>query len=172
MEKVYQWKDGSRFKLPAPVAGKEIDRIRVARGGFFTPKDIWVENREPGTPIYPEFEADFKDIQGSAENYWTVKAREMTRHINVVIVPNKDEQKLPCEPIRAFVSYQTPEKQNVYMDAVVAMTTPPFRESTLDMALRDIRALERRYSALLDFAGIMREFHAAIEKARQDHPDD
>ena len=149
---VYAWKAPGLHKIGAAVAGREIERIRIARGNSFVADDL-VDAARPGdAPLHPEFEWD-DDV--AAQAYRIEQARGLMRHL---IVVREDLPAMP--PVRAYVSVRGLDEDSTsrrYTAVYQALDTPHLRQSLLADALHDLAAFERKYATLTELGGLLDE---------------
>jgi hypothetical protein len=160
---VYQWKSGAQVPVPADIAAREIERVRLKHGGFYKPEHLVDASRPVKAPLHNAFEWDDRI---AAERYRIQQAGYLTRCI-VRIDP--DEPELP--PVRAYVSIlheDADEKRTPFYTSIDnAMSRDDLRHQLLANALADIAIFERKYESLEAVAGIietMRTVRRSISK--------
>lgn len=166
---VYQWSEGTRVRIPAQVAGEELERL--AAEGEVTPARVVDVSRPKDAPLHSHFEWD---NAAAAEAYRRDQARYLLRHIKVVV--KCDEGELPTV-VRAFVNVALEPAEGeevtlgtVYMTTRAAMANEYTRRQVLADALARIRQWRVIYGEYEEFAEIVAAIDAvelkdAIEQA-------
>lgn len=130
---VYQWKQASYIKADANVAGKMCEQLEQTVG--LTAKTLLDANRPENAPLHDEFE--WNDSK-AAEQYREQQARHI---INCLcIAPESNDE----QPVRAFFTIAQPR----YESLSVLLSTQEKTDSLLDMALRELRSFQNKYSTL------------------------
>lgn len=130
---VYQWKQASYIKADANVAGKMCEQLERTVG--LTAKSLLDANRPENAPLHNEFE--WNDSK-AAEQYREQQARHI---INCLcIVPESNDE----QPVRAFFTIA----QSQYENLSVLLSTQEKTDSLLNMALRELRSFQNKYSTL------------------------
>lgn len=149
----YSWKPGSRVKADANVIGSELQRMAGVHDGRLTPAVIVEAARPEDALLHDLFE--WQDST-AAEAYRQNQARYLTRSILVRV--EHDDQ---VTEVRAFVNLvvntqegDEPEQEQVYVNTLVALARPAWREQILSRARREIDVLERRYQTLEELAPV------------------
>ena len=142
---VYQWKQASFIKADANVAGKMCEQLEQTVG--LTAKSLLDANRPEDAPLHNEFEWDDNK---AAEQYREQQARHI---INCLCIApeNNDEP-----PVRAFFTISKPQ----YESLPVIFSVQEKTSALLDMALRELRCFQAKYSTLEQ----LRPVFDAIEK--------
>ncbi len=151
----YGWRPGSRIKLDAEAAGKEMERVRKSNGGALTPEVVLESARTHNSALHGHFEWD---DAAAAEEYRLSQAGELIRAITVDISHSNVE---PPRTVRAFVSVER-EGTRSYTSTLHAMTDAELRAQVLATAWRELLALREKYAGLEELARIF----AAIDEAR------
>ena len=150
---IYQWKEGSKIKLDAQMAGEELERIRTWHNGRLTQEMVVEAARDPGAPLHPHFEWD---DQKAADKWRLEQAGDMIRSIAVVISEEDDKR-----PVRAFVSVVRDDDRS-YTSTVHALSDADLRQQVLSQAFRELDAWRHRYAELVELAQVF----AVIDQAR------
>ena len=139
---IYTWRPGSRHKVPASVAAAECERLEAE--GRLTAETLVDENREEGTPLHEEFE--WRDDVAAEE--WRKQQARMI--INALVVVSEEH-----EPVRAFVNLvqRSPEYTSVH----TAVQRSDTRELLIRNALLELKAFQRKYQNLTEFASLFAE---------------
>lgn len=161
----YEWKPGSRIRVDAQIAGKELERIAV-RDGDVVPLTIVQESREPQAPLHEHFEWD---DTVAAESYREDEARKLIRSLVVVHVRNDTEDELP--PVRALVRvtdapldlYEMTEPKH-YTSIAKVMSNDDLRDRYVRQAFSTLSSWRDRYRDIEDFARIFTEIDALKEQ--------
>ena len=130
---VYQWKKASYIKADANIAGQMCEQLERTVG--LTAKNLLNANRPESAPLHNEFEWDDSK---AAEQYREQQARHI---INCLCVqPEEVDQ----EPVRAFFAISKPSYESI---SVILQSTEK-HTSLLDLALRELKAFQAKYSTL------------------------
>jgi hypothetical protein len=152
---IYEFKPRTQCEVPAQVVGETVERIVAVHGGI-TPPMLVEEARPPDAPLHPAFEWDDR-VAG--EKYRQEQAGYILR---MLVVRQVDDDPLP-EPMRAFVSVETPQGDNRYVGLVHAMSDVELRNQIVERAWRELLQWRSRYARYEEFANIFR----AIDEVRQ-----
>ena len=147
---VYKWKDAARIKSDAQTAGEICEKLE--RNGGLTAKRLVDESRPEDAPLHKEFEWDDAT---AAEAYREEQARYIIRSIVIQPEPTKNEV------ARAF--FQGSE-QKVFESLPIILSDAKKTNALLDMALRELKAFELKYSTLSQLATVFE----AIKKVRNE----
>lgn len=153
---VYQWRPGTHPKVEAQVAGEHLERLRESNGGL-TARLVVDDAKAEDSPIHAVFEWD--DTR-AADEYRLVQARDVMRHIAVVITDGSAGEAPTMS--RGFVVV-TENEQDRYESIQIVMDDPALRQQVLTRALRELEAWQKKYAELEEFAGV----RASIQKARK-----
>lgn len=77
----YVWRQGHRARVPADVAGLELDRLRKKYGEAFTTEMVVLEATSDTSPLHPEFTWDDAE---AGRRMRLIEAATMIRAIQVV----------------------------------------------------------------------------------------
>ena len=98
----YSYRKGFGVRgLEAETAARELNRIRVERGGKLEPSAVVDEARPEDAPLHPAFEWD---DDAAAESYRKLQARNLIRSIQVVRAKGQER-----EPVYFHVSVKASE---------------------------------------------------------------
>lgn len=146
---VYKWRDGTRVKVAAQVAGEEIERIREANGGNITAEILLDAARDESSPIHAAFEWDNRK---AAHEY-----RKHQAHVMLCSITYTLDEKPDVGEVRAFVNVH--DDGSVYTNMRRAMSQPDLRAQILGKAKSEALSWRQRYGQLQELAKI----HAAID---------
>lgn len=150
----YSWRPGSRIKIDAKAAGREMDDMEKRVGRSLTPEDVLERARTDNSALHSHFE--WNDTV-AGEQYRLQQASELIRSIVVdVSRSNLSEKK-----IRAFVSVERDGKRS-YTSTVHALSDADLRKQVVQRAWADFEALRRRHAGLKELAAIFE----AIDRTR------
>lgn len=151
----YGWRPGSRVRIDAEKAGREMEAIRRENAGALTPELLLERARSANSATHEHFEWDDSK---AAEQHRLGQAGDLIRAITVDI---SRSNVLSPQPIRAFVSV---DRQGVrsYTSTVHAMTDAELRAQVLATAWRELLQLREKYAGLEELARIF----AAVDEAR------
>lgn len=139
---IYKWKIPGLIPVDAQTAGEELQRIYQEKGGL-NPSDIVKESRNDSAPLHPCFEWD---DEIAAEKYRQTQAQMIVQSIVTVHeMPDRE----PVET-RAFVSVR-----QEYKPIEVVISSEEQMQELLKTALAELMTFRRKYSILLELAGVM-----------------
>lgn len=150
----YAWRPGSRVKIDAEKAGKELSAIEFENNGL-TAEAVVERARSQNSSLHDHFE--WNDAL-AAEEHRLSQARDLIGAITVHVV--KQPAAAPT-PIRAFVNVVEQDTRH-YISTTRAMSDDELRQQVLAKAWADLEAWQKRYAELTDFAAIF----TAIDQAR------
>lgn len=146
---VYKWKDAARLKTDAQTAGEICEKLE--KNGGLTAKRLVDESRPEDAPLHKEFE--WNDAT-AAEAYREEQARYIIR--SLIVQPEETKN----EVVRAF--FPTAEHK-VFESLPVILSDAKKTNALIDVALRELKAFELKYSTLSQLAPVF-EAIKAIEK--------
>lgn len=149
----YAYKEGARFGVSAQVAGEVCEELE--QKGELTAKNLVEVSRPATAPLHKIFE--WNDAE-AAEKYRESQARNLIRHITVVVETNTGNE----EPTRAFVNYKDDEPTYEYVETVIK-TADKYAEYKR-MALRELAAFQKKYSQIKELAPVF-EAIETVERA-------
>ena len=135
----YQWKSGARYRASAQEAGEMCKRL--ADEGRLTAETLVEENRPENAPLHNEFVWD-DAVAGVL--YRNHQARNMIN--SLVIVSEK------VEPVRGFFKVEQTERN--YESVTTILSNKDSTQRLFDTALRELSAIQRKYSALQEFSKV------------------
>ena len=150
---VYQYKTGFFNKVPAQVAGEEINRLY--NEGKSQPKDIVDASRPEDAPLHPAFEWD-DNI--AAELYRQEQARSLIRHI--VTVEEVENE----EPIYVRAFFKIDPESSTYEPTIVIMNDEEKKKQLLDTAKRELKQFQVKYSTLKELSKVMKVIDETLEE--------
>ena len=146
---VYKWKDAARLKTDAQTAGEICEKLE--KSGGLTAKRLVDESRPEDAPLHKEFE--WNDAT-AAEAYREEQARYIIR--SLIVQPETTKN----EVVRAFFPMA---EHKVFESLPVILSDAKKTDALLDMAMRELKAFELKYSTLSQLAPVF-EAIKAIEK--------
>ena len=147
---VYKWKDAARIKSDAQTAGEICEKLE--KNGGLTAKRLVDESRPEDAPLHKEFEWDDAT---AAEAYREEQARYIIR--SLIVQPEESKR----EVVRAFFPMA---EQKVFESLPVILSDAKKTSALLDMALRELKAFELKYSTLSQLAPVF----GAIKEVRKE----
>ena len=157
----YAWKRGYQYKVSADTVGGVLNRIEKQEGKV-TRESFLDYSRDENSETHEMFEWD---DTVAAEKYRLATAGKIINQLEVTIVYEESEPrelkaqiKYDDEPqektVSAFlnVSPKTPTAPAVYYNAHRAMSEEDTRRQVLRNAMFELRAFERKYHDLEEFA--------------------
>lgn len=141
---VYKWKTGSVIKADAQVAGEVCKKLEETDG--LTAPNLVNVSRPEDAPLHDYFE--WNDAI-AAELYREVEAGKIIRSIVVEVEDVKEE------PVRAFFTLDSKYKGHSTFESIrTIMVQTEKRNSLLDIALKELKAFERKYRMLSELASV------------------
>ena len=147
---VYKWKDAARIKSDAQTAGEICEKLE--RNGGLTAKRLVDESRPEDAPLHKEFE--WNDA-AAAEAYREEQARYIIR--SLIVQPEESKN----EVVRAFFPMS---EQKAFESLPVILSDEKKTSALLDMALRELKSFELKYSTLSQLAPVFE----AIKEVRKE----
>lgn len=144
---VYKWKEGSRHKVSAQIAGEVCAELEGR--GELSAQNLVEVSRPEDAPLHDEFEWD-NDV--AAELWRTKQARLLIAHIAI-------KAETPA-PVRAFFNIEV--KSPVYESLNTIVRNEDKYAALLQTALRELESFQRKYSMLAELDKVMQ----AIEEAK------
>lgn len=145
----YEWRTKGLYKVDANDAAKEIMRIRDKRGSI-EPSDIVDESRDEKAVLHGCFEWD-DDV--AAEKYREHQASCIVKNITVV------SEAKEAENVRAFVRVSSG-----YQPMSVVLESRDMTQELLAIAMRELRAFQRKYATLEKLAPVFEAIEAVDEE--------
>ena len=146
---IYRWRSGSIHNVAPEVAAEVCQRLE--QEGRLTAQELVNESRAEDAPLHPEFE--WRD-EVAAERYREEQARSVIRSIEIV----SEEH----EPVRAFVHLECAKPQYTAIHSVVMSSDST--ELMLKNAVAEIKAFQRKYGALKEFAGLFQKIDEILSE--------
>jgi len=145
-------------KIKISQIDRELEQVRKMHGGKLRAKDVVEFARNPKTRLHQCFTWDDTE---AAKRWRLHQARQLIR----VRIMRHEAVK---EPIRAYVSLYSDRRKRGggYWPTPRVLSKTTWREELLAQLLMEIRALEKKYSVLVEAAPIF----AAAEQVRAAHP--
>lgn len=141
---VYKWKTGSQHKVPASVAGAEMDRLMEE--GRMTAQALVDDSRPEDAPLHAEFEWDDSI---AAERFREDQARAMIRHLTVQIEANNEAYQ-----VRQYFVVQKESK--TYEPIQLILQDEDKTAMLLDQAKRELQAFKAKYACLKELAAVIK----------------
>lgn len=145
---VYKWKEGSRHKVSAQIAGEVCAELEER--GELSAQNLVEVSRPEDAPLHEEFEWN-DDV--AAELWRTNQAQHIISHITL-----KSETQTP---VRAFFNLEV--KSPIYESLNAIVKHEDKYATLLQTALRELEAFQRKYLMLSELDKVME----AIEEAKK-----
>ena len=146
---VYEWKRASRIKADAQKAGELMEHLESTVG--LTPKSLLDASRDDSAVLHNEFEWD---DEVAAEAYRENQARHIIQCICTKVDCENGEQNTN---VRAyFITSETDGYENI--TAIVQDASK--YNSVLVMAMKELKAFQRKYSELKELSNVMAAINA------------
>lgn len=140
---MYAWKEGSRHKVKADVAGSVCEQLE--KKGQLTAKRLLEVSKPKDAPLHTEFEWD--DAK-AAEGFREQQARLIINNLTVTI------SKQEAEPVRAFFNIDRTE--NNYTATLSIIKNQDSYKALLQQAIRELNDFQRKYNSLNELAPVFR----------------
>lgn len=130
--------------------------------GELTPELVVAEAADPNSPLHDRFEWD--DAKAAAAHR-IEQARALIRSVRVTYAPSPEGEE---RTVRAFVSVRSPEngKPRAYLPTETALADDAVRKLLLSELKRELKALERKYGHLEDYAEVLRLASESVAAAQ------
>lgn len=162
----YQWKIGSRIKVPAQKAGERIDGLREKLGRGLTADDVLTDAEYSSSPLHDAFEwSDSK----AAREFRLQQARHLLNCLIVVrIKVQHPEENTPrtVTNVRAWHPVIQGGERG-YETTGRIMSSAELRQQLLDDALDELNSFKTRYRKLRELASVFQaisEFRKRVRK--------
>lgn len=143
------------FKVPASVAGRELERLnRAAGGGMVTPAAVVDAARPERAPLHPAFTWD---DAAAAELYRQEEARHLIRSVRI-------ESEDGDGPAVRYVNVEVKGVGSGYVTTVKAMGEDDLRRQVVSDAISFLRGAQKRYQSLTELARVFGAMDREIER--------
>lgn len=149
----FQWKDGSRIRIPAQAAGERIESLRETLGRGVTPADVLADARSASSPLHSAFE--WNDDQ-AAEQHRLMQAGHLLRclvYVRIRVHHPKEKKARTYRRIRAF-RVVTHKGRRGYERTTKVLSDAELRAQMLQQAFDELTAIKSKYRQLVELAGI------------------
>lgn len=151
----YMWKPGSRVRLDAEKAGREMEAVRRENNGALTPDALLARARSANSATHDHFEWD--DTK-AAHQHRLDQAGDLIRAITIDVQTSNIE---PPKPIRAFISVER-DGERSYTSTVHALSDADLRRQVIAKAWADLEQWRQRHADLTEFGRIFAAMDATI----------
>ncbi len=145
--RVYYYKSGSRFPVPAQIAGNALEEIREQNPDRkLEPRDVVETASDPDHALHRCFNWDDE----TASNAWRMQqARQLIGaiHVKIQFEPRED-------PKPIFYYAHTEQRQQGYRPIHEVMGNEDYRNIVLAEALAALRGLRMRYGQLKELSSV------------------
>jgi hypothetical protein len=152
-----KWRAGSRPKIKAEVAARELTKLAKKHGGGFTAEDVVNAAKAKRSPLHRCFEWDN-----------TTAATEYRLHQARVLISSLER---PDMHVRLFHTDRTIEAprhhQLVYRSTESILKDERARAELLHRALREAENWAKRYEHLEELAEVVAKMKVHLKKARK-----
>lgn len=159
-EMVYQWRPGYRYKVPAAVAGTELERIRAQSGNErdVVAAAMIVAAKPESSPLHREFNWNDK---AAAHEHRMDQARNLITALCYVVRREPDG-----EPVRtvAYVHVRSADNPSTYRTAADVLRDPEDSANSLKECISLLRGIHRRFLFLAEFHPQVRLIFNAIKR--------
>lgn len=119
----------------------------VDRDGFITAESVLSAAANPTSSLHTRFEWDDTE---AARRFRVVQAGLLIRSVKITVATSAEETRR----VRAFVSIPRAEGPSEYVPTMEALADER-RDVVLQQAIREVAALRRKYSALIDIDAVL-----------------
>lgn len=151
----YMWKPGSRVRLDAEKAGREMEAVRRENNGALTPDALLARARSANSATHSHFEWDDSK---AAHQHRLDQAGDLIRAITIDVQTSNIE---PPKPIRAFISVERNGERS-YTSTVHALSDADLRRQVIAKAWADLEQWRQRHADLTEFGRIFAAMDATI----------
>lgn len=145
----YEWKEGTRFPIPAKVAGETLAKLEKKHKGGVLPPEVVVDHARPEkSPIHPCFEWD---DAVAAEKHRIDQARQLVRCIRVVHPGAEDEEP---KAVICYASVTVPDVGKGYVSTARILGDEDLKQQMLDDAIRQIEGWRQRFASLSELQSV------------------
>jgi hypothetical protein len=146
---VYKFVEGSRLSGDAQAVGEALATLKAKRGAL-SPELVVTAAKKQASPLHGYFDCD---DASAAHSYRKTQASHLIRSVAVKVDVGETPQF-----IRAYAAVNDSEAK--YVDMQTALSQDVLRGRLLEQAMRELAALQSRYSMLIEFC-------AQIDRVRQ-----
>ena len=139
---VYSWKQGTRYKTDANVAGTVCAEMEAA--GTLTAENLVEASRPEEAPLHDEFEWDNTK---AADEWRKHQARNIIHSLVLVTEPGTK-----TEGVRAFFKLEV--KSPNYESIVAIVQEENKYEALKASALRELKAFQKKYAQITELANV------------------
>jgi len=154
---VYQWKTPIFSQVSPQTAGEHIEELDRLHGEV-TPKILLDDSRPEDAPLHPCYEWD----DGKAAEKYRLHQSKMI--IGNLVIVRTEQEDLPPEPVRAFVSVNTGNDKASYRPTMIALSNSETKEKVIENALRELRMFEKKYRGLLNTKELIERYFNDAEQ--------
>lgn len=151
----YKWRTFD-YSVSAQAAGEHMEELDKQYGEV-TPQIMVDDARPEGALMHPLYEWN-DDI--AAEKYRRNQAKKIASDLVIVHVAQNEE--VPQEPIRAFVSVKPRNEKASFRPIVKALSDKDTKEQVIANAKLELEAYERKYRGIVDIIPILEEMIARL----------
>ena len=148
----WSWNSGYQAKVPAAVAGKELERLRQKHNDALTPRVVWEENRSRNAPLYKEFEWNDEKC---GELWRDNQARSLIRSIRVQ--QNEDDP-----PSIQYIHVETDTVPSCYVSTHRILNDEDMLACAIEEARVLVRGAQKRFSFISSLSRIFDEADAKL----------
>jgi hypothetical protein len=152
----YRYRDGSRFRVKAQVAGEAIAAIE-ARDGIATAAAVVEDARDEASGMHDEF---FRDDDG----VWAQRGREEhARHLMRSLFRVENPNDTAETQVQEWVHIEHPELGSGYMNTRAAISDDERWAQVLEDAAAGLRMWQARFDRLSNLPGLFVAIDAAAK---------
>lgn len=153
--RAYEWNGYYAYKVDANVAGKVMEELENTIG--LNASNLVEVSRPLDAPLHNEFEWD---DSVAAEKYRQNQAGLMIKNIRVQIESEHNEPKV----VRGFVSLKSSVGKSGGFESMNAILDSEEKTNRLlDIALKELKSFQRKYSGLKELSQIMKAIDSLDE---------
>ena len=142
---MYSWKPGARVRTDANTVGAICEQM--AKDGRLTAANLVDDSRPEDAPLHNEFTWD---DSLAAESWRRQEAMQIINGIEIRIENSA--------PVQAFVKLTRAETD--YRPTSILIRQADTREQLIENALRELKGIQRKYSALKELADVFTAIEA------------
>lgn len=160
----FAFRAGARVPTGADPAmiGARLEELRLANGGTLTTKLVLEAASNPADILHSWFDWNDND---AAQNWRLAQARQLVSSVVVIFRNDGDKE---AKHVRAYISVAT-ESAREYRAVSDMQNDDKLREAVLERAYMELKAFEKKYRSLQEFASLFSELETIERRIQLRH---